>query len=107
VGFEPRKSHDVTVLADLGVPTTWHQSITLIGRLCATLACADFEAAVVEDMAGQLRRQVEEHADWLKANCERQVHSRGSVCLHAASDRPQLHVSYLGIVLCQSATQFL
>jgi hypothetical protein len=24
-------------------------------------------------MAGQLRRQVEEHADWLKANCERQV----------------------------------
>lgn len=29
---------------------------------------------MVEEMAGQLRRQVEEHADWLKANCERQVH---------------------------------
>ena len=40
----------------------------------ATFASADFEAVVTEDMAWQLRRQVEEHADWLKANCERQVH---------------------------------
>lgn len=39
---------------------------------------ADFETAVTEDMAGQLRRQVAEHADWLTANCERQVYF--SVC---------------------------
>ena len=46
-------------------------------RCCPLPTCdADFQAAVVEDMAGRLRRQVAEHADWLSANCDRQVRLR-------------------------------